>query len=128
MDSGTQDSRRGSSSTKKSIPNSRRVWSTREEKVLIQALKDIVSQGWKSDNGFRTGYLTKLQDAIKKEFSMTNLVASPNITSKLTTWKKAMVVLSLHTKQQELGFNCTTSQLDVTDDQWAEVIKVMHCL
>ncbi|KAL1565097.1 hypothetical protein AAHA92_07358 [Salvia divinorum] len=33
----------------------RRSWSTREEEVLLLALKDLVVNGWKSDNGFRAG-------------------------------------------------------------------------
>ncbi|KAL8545172.1 hypothetical protein ACS0TY_005385 [Phlomoides rotata] len=45
-------------------------------------------KGWKSDNGFRTGYLTKLEGVMKAPFPQTGLCASPNITSKLTAWKK----------------------------------------
>ncbi|KAG6394577.1 hypothetical protein SASPL_145166 [Salvia splendens] len=43
----------------------RRSWTDREEVTLVIALKDIVARGWKSDNGFRGGYLTKLEDAMR---------------------------------------------------------------
>ncbi|KAL1553171.1 hypothetical protein AAHA92_13879 [Salvia divinorum] len=32
---------------------SRRMWSDREEEVLLAAFKELVVQGWKSGNGFR---------------------------------------------------------------------------
>ncbi|KAG6429775.1 hypothetical protein SASPL_107828 [Salvia splendens] len=40
----------------------RRSWSDREEAVLISALKELVALGWKSDNGFRGGYLNKIEE------------------------------------------------------------------
>ncbi|KAG6419068.1 hypothetical protein SASPL_121277 [Salvia splendens] len=46
----------------------RRSWSDREEAVLMAALKDLVTLGWKSDNGFRGGYLTKVEEWLHKEF------------------------------------------------------------
>lgn len=47
----------------KKTNNTRRIWTKNEEKVLMVALKELVNNGWKSDNGFRTGYLFKLEDA-----------------------------------------------------------------
>lgn len=77
---------RGRGSVKKTTPTTRRA--TREEKILLIALKDLVSNGWKSDNDFRTCFLKKFDEALKKEYPNTDLVASPNITSKLTTMKQ----------------------------------------
>ncbi|KAL8492690.1 hypothetical protein ACS0TY_024038 [Phlomoides rotata] len=34
-----------------------RGWSIREEQVLSKAMKKIVREGWKSENGFKSGYL-----------------------------------------------------------------------
>lgn len=90
---------RGRGASKKSTTGTRRVWSAREEQVLISALKDLVSNGWKNDNGFRTMYLIKLEEALKKVYPHTNLQVNPNITSKLTTWKKAY--RSLMTAQRD---------------------------
>lgn len=73
---------------KKTSAGSRRSWTNREEAVLIMALKDLVSNGWKSDNGFRTGYLNKLEESLKKAFPNTDLQKDPHIISKLTTWRK----------------------------------------
>ncbi|KAL8498274.1 hypothetical protein ACS0TY_021556 [Phlomoides rotata] len=50
--------------SKKGSDNTCRAWSQHEEKVFIVALKDLVAKGQKADNGFRTGYLNKLEDAL----------------------------------------------------------------
>ncbi|KAG6407969.1 hypothetical protein SASPL_130970 [Salvia splendens] len=34
----------------------------REKVILLVALKDLVAHGWKSDNGFRAGYLTQTEE------------------------------------------------------------------
>lgn len=52
------------------------------------ALKDLVANGWKNDNGFRTGYFFKLEDAIRKVYPNIDLKAEPQIMSKMTTSKK----------------------------------------
>ncbi|KAG8373896.1 hypothetical protein BUALT_Bualt11G0072900 [Buddleja alternifolia] len=40
----------------------RKMWTRPKEDVLIQALKEILTSGWKADNGFQVGYLNVLQD------------------------------------------------------------------
>ncbi|KAG6397693.1 hypothetical protein SASPL_143863 [Salvia splendens] len=50
-----------------------RSWTDREEAVLISALKELVALGWKSDNGFRGGYLTKIEELMQKEFPRTDI-------------------------------------------------------
>lgn len=66
----------------------RRNWSQKEEEILLAAVRELVVHGWKSDNGFRAGYLLKLEEAMKKEFPQTDLKGSPHIVSKLCSWKK----------------------------------------
>ncbi|KAL8519674.1 hypothetical protein ACS0TY_010563 [Phlomoides rotata] len=91
----------------------------REEKVLLAALKDLVAKGQKTDNGFRTGYLNKLEDALRKAFPGCDLQATPHITSKITTWRKHYsAIVSAKLLATGVGFNTTTCQLDCTDDQW----------
>lgn len=83
----------------------------------MAALKDIVSSGWKSDNGFLTEYLAKLMEAIKKVFSHIDLVANSNITSKLTTWRKHYASLVSAQRDISVGWNTTTNTLEVTHEQ-----------
>ncbi|KAL8469252.1 hypothetical protein ACS0TY_032178 [Phlomoides rotata] len=49
---------------KNKMGNMRRVWTMRVERAPICALKELVAKGWKSDNGFRTGYLNKLENGV----------------------------------------------------------------
>ncbi|KAL8534717.1 hypothetical protein ACS0TY_010668 [Phlomoides rotata] len=56
--------------------------------IVSYKLKDLVAKGQKTDNGFRTGYLNKLEDALRKAFPGCDLQATPHITSKITTWRK----------------------------------------
>lgn len=116
---------RGRGANKKATGDTRRVWTNREEAVLITALKDLVSNGWKSDNGFRTGYFIKLEESLKQAFPNCDLIVNPNIISKLTAWRK--IYGSLVTAQRNttgVGFNTTTNTLEVTDDQWEQIVQV----
>ena len=96
----------------------RRSWSTREEEVLLAALKDFVANGWKSDNGFRAGYLNKLEEAMRKEFPTTDLKGMPHINSKTTTWKKSYYSLHEMLKRSGVSFNTNgTHMIDCNDEK-----------
>lgn len=43
------------------VPKSRRPWLADEEEILLACLGELVATGWKSDNGFRAGYINKLE-------------------------------------------------------------------
>ncbi|XP_057807932.1 uncharacterized protein LOC131022462 [Salvia miltiorrhiza] len=102
----------------------RRSWTTREEEVLLAALKELVAQGWKSDNGFRPGYLTKLEEAMRKAFPTTDLKGMPHINSKTTTWKKNYYSLCEMLKNSGVGFNVAgTHMIDCTDEQWEGIVQ-----
>ncbi|KAL8512676.1 hypothetical protein ACS0TY_018970 [Phlomoides rotata] len=65
MDSTQPTPVRGKENAKKTNCGSRRMWTTREEQVLINALKDLVLKGQKTNNGFPSGYLMKLEMALR---------------------------------------------------------------
>ncbi|KAG6417991.1 hypothetical protein SASPL_120188 [Salvia splendens] len=67
---------------------SRHIWSVREEDILMATLKELAANSWKSDNGFRSGYLVRAREAIKREFLKTDILPHPHIYSKLTMWKR----------------------------------------
>ncbi|KAG6385343.1 hypothetical protein SASPL_154176 [Salvia splendens] len=64
--------------TKSKSACTRRSWSFREEEILMYALKELVALGWKFDNGFRLGYLSRIEEAIKKEFLHSDLKGNPH--------------------------------------------------
>lgn len=62
----------------------RRVRTEDEEGVLLVNLKHLVAEGRKSDNGFRPGYINKLEEAMNQAFPGSNIKGAPHIVSKLS--------------------------------------------
>ncbi|XP_047946629.1 uncharacterized protein LOC125192983 [Salvia hispanica] len=83
----------------------RRSWTEREEETLVVWLKEISVTGWKADNGFRAGYLTQLENAMKQQFPNTDIKGTPQINSKLTAWKKLYNSLVRMLDRSGVGFN-----------------------
>ncbi|KAL8547965.1 hypothetical protein ACS0TY_007309 [Phlomoides rotata] len=61
----------------------RRSWTKIEEDALIICLTNVVHEGWKSENGFRAGFLRELEKGMKKKLPGTDIVAHPYINSKM---------------------------------------------
>ncbi|KAG6433154.1 hypothetical protein SASPL_104762 [Salvia splendens] len=102
----------------------RRTWSYREEEILVVALKDLVVTGWKADNGFRTGYLGRLEEALKKHYHNTDIKPTPHINSKLTSWKRFYNSLRGILSRSGVGFNLHDDyKIDYDDDQWSQIVK-----
>ncbi|KAG6430085.1 hypothetical protein SASPL_108146 [Salvia splendens] len=105
-------------------PGARRVWTEREEAILLAAMKELAATGWKSDNGFRSGYLTRALEALKREFPKTDIVVHPHIKSKITTWKKNYYSLMQILDRSGVGFNADGEyKLDIDDEQWSQVMQ-----
>ncbi|KAG6399965.1 hypothetical protein SASPL_141453 [Salvia splendens] len=100
----------------------RRCWTEREEAILMAAMKELAATGWKSDNGFRSGYLTRALEALKREFPKTDIVVHPHIKSKITSWKKNYYSLMQILDRSGVGFNADGEyKIDIDDEQWAQV-------
>lgn len=95
---------------------SRPLWST---------LVELVALGWKSDNGFRTGYLQKCEDSIRQEFPTTNIKGTPHVVSKLATWIANYTSLRNIWDRTRVGFKSNGDfKIDIDDEQWEHVVKV----
>ncbi|KAL8528470.1 hypothetical protein ACS0TY_006048 [Phlomoides rotata] len=81
-------------------------------KVLSDAMKRIVSEGWKTENGFKTGYLNLLHTYVKQVLPNTDFKLEPHINSRITMLKHTGV-----------GFDSTTTMVDATDEQWEAFMK-----
>ncbi|XP_073025150.1 uncharacterized protein [Primulina eburnea] len=101
----------------------RRSWSGREEDVLIQSLKDITTKGWKSENGFKAGYLTLLENAMHTTLTGTNIRGNPHINSKIHVWKKTYSSLVTLLSKSGVGWNDTDNTIDATDETWESIVK-----
>ncbi|KAG6415670.1 hypothetical protein SASPL_123084 [Salvia splendens] len=103
---------------------SRRIWIFREEEILAATLLDLVAHGWKSDNGFRTGYLTKIEESLRAEFPNCDLRGTPHITSKIGAWKKSYGILRSILSRTGVGFNLHNDfKIDIDDEQWEQIVQ-----
>ncbi|KAG6430008.1 hypothetical protein SASPL_108067 [Salvia splendens] len=106
------------------VDKSRRVWTQREEEILMTTMKELAASGWKSDNGFRAGYLTRAKEALRREFPTTDLCVHPHIKSKISTWKRNYYSLILILDRSGVGFNADGNyKIDIDDEQWAQVVQ-----
>ncbi|KAK6164017.1 hypothetical protein DH2020_000881 [Rehmannia glutinosa] len=102
----------------------RRSWSRREEEVLVASLKEIVSSGWKSENGFKIGYLQALEQEMMKVLPGTDLRGIPHINSKIHVWKKDYGSLVSMLSRSGIWWNDNTKMIEAHDEAWAEYVKV----
>lgn len=115
--------------TKGKSTRTRRTWTQMEEDTLIQCLTDIVNDGWKADNGFKTGFLRELEKNMRKILVGTDIVATPHIHSKIHVWKKDFSTLYTLLSKSGIGWNSSTNTIDVYDEAvWEKEKKVMFML
>ncbi|KAK6153770.1 hypothetical protein DH2020_013409 [Rehmannia glutinosa] len=95
----------------------------RREKKNI-ALKEVITNGWKSENGFKIGYLQALEQEMQKIILGTDLKGIPHINSKIHVWKKDYGSLVTMLSRSGIWWNVTTNMIDAPDDAWAEYVKV----
>ncbi|KAL8465818.1 hypothetical protein ACS0TY_035068 [Phlomoides rotata] len=55
------------------IVRCRRSWTRFEEDALIHCLRDVVNDGWKAENGFRTGFQRELERGMRARLPDLNL-------------------------------------------------------
>ncbi|KAK6161405.1 hypothetical protein DH2020_004786 [Rehmannia glutinosa] len=115
---------KGSKGARKRNDKGRRSWSRREEEVLIAALKEIITIGWKSENGFKIGYLQALEQEMAKALPGMDLKGIPHINSKIHVWKKDYGSLVSMLSRSGIGWNDTTKMIEAHDEEWADYVKV----
>ncbi|KAL0458156.1 UNVERIFIED_CONTAM: hypothetical protein Slati_0442800 [Sesamum latifolium] len=95
---------------------SRCIWSSQEEEVLLECLRDIVRSGWKYDNGFRTGYLSTLEQLLRKKCPESGLKSDPHISSKIHVWKRTYACISDMLARSGFGWNEAMQMIVVSDE------------
>ncbi|KAL8523179.1 hypothetical protein ACS0TY_013230 [Phlomoides rotata] len=122
MESGSSSSL-GLKKNGKKTDRNRRAWTPIEERVLVDLMKDLVTNGWKSENGFKPGYLQKLEAGMMRMLPGTDIKAVPHITSRITMWKKFHGSLqTMLTSNSGIGFTAT-HMIDCHNDTWARIVK-----
>ncbi|KAL8510121.1 hypothetical protein ACS0TY_017079 [Phlomoides rotata] len=113
----------GKNTGKGKVPRGRRSWSRVEDDALIHCLTDIVNDGWKAENGFKAGFLRELEKGMRKTLPCTDIVANPHINSKIHVWKKEYSTLTDLMSKSGIGWNSTTSMIDVEDERVWDACK-----
>ncbi|KAL8553738.1 hypothetical protein ACS0TY_002143 [Phlomoides rotata] len=106
----------------------RRSWSKIEEDAIILCLINVVIEGWKFENGFKAGFQRELEKGMRRIIPNTDIVATPHINSKIHVWKKEYGALSDLLSKSGIGWNSTTSIIEVEDEsvwdscrRWIEI-------
>ncbi|KAL8549914.1 hypothetical protein ACS0TY_008666 [Phlomoides rotata] len=99
------------------VVRARRSWSKFEEDALIHCLTDIVNGGWKTEKGFKAGFQRELEKKMCKMLPGTDIIAHPHINSKIHVWKKEYGALSDLLSKSGIGWNSSTSMIEVADEE-----------
>ncbi|KAL8511872.1 hypothetical protein ACS0TY_018346 [Phlomoides rotata] len=87
-------------------------------------MKELVANGWKTENGFKPDYLLKLEAGMLKSLPGTDIRASPHITSRITIWKRFHSSLqTMLNNNFGIGLNADTGLIDCHDNCWALIVK-----
>ncbi|KAL8552374.1 hypothetical protein ACS0TY_001171 [Phlomoides rotata] len=87
-------------------------------------MKELIANGWKTENGFKPGYLLKLEAGMLKTLPGTDIRASPHITSRVTIWKRFYGSLqTMLNNNSGIGLNADTGLLDCHDNCWDLIVK-----
>ncbi|CAH2080381.1 unnamed protein product [Thlaspi arvense] len=111
-------------SSKRIEKSSRRVWTQLEEKALLDKMKGLVAQGWRSEGGCRPGFMTQLEQHIIGMFPSIDIRTRPHIESKIQLWKRQHVELFSMIGKSGTAWNPDTKMLEVTDEVWDAYGKV----
>ncbi|KAG6394948.1 hypothetical protein SASPL_145539 [Salvia splendens] len=100
------------------------MWTPRGEEILAAILLEFTATGWKSNNGFRAGYQSKIEDSFRAEFPNTDLKGNPHINSKIGAWKKSYGLLRSILSRTGVGWNHHGDHtFDCSDEQWEQIVK-----
>ncbi|KAL8483293.1 hypothetical protein ACS0TY_026108 [Phlomoides rotata] len=68
-------------------------------------------------NGFKAGFQRELEKNMRKMLPVTDIVVNPHINSKIHVWKKEYGALSDLLSKSGIGWNSTTSMIEVSDEE-----------
>ncbi|CAA0840393.1 Unknown protein [Striga hermonthica] len=81
-------------------------------------------EGWKSENGFKMGFLNVLEQELAKQLKGSDLGGMPHINSKIHVWKKDYGSLCTMLSRSGVGWNESDMMIECTEEAWAEYVKV----
>ncbi|KAH7839473.1 hypothetical protein Vadar_004600 [Vaccinium darrowii] len=117
--------RKGRKTKEKDVEASRKSWIQKEELALLNALKEMVTNGENfSKDSFKSGYLNKLEGMLLAALPGTDIRANPHIASKIKVWKKNYYSVKDMRNTSGFGWNDSTKMVEVESDTvWEDYCK-----
>ncbi|KMS94809.1 hypothetical protein BVRB_015120 [Beta vulgaris subsp. vulgaris] len=99
-----------------------------EDNVLIKSLHELVSDPrWKSESGFKSGYMNKLEQMMKRELLDCGLRAYPHIELRIKHWSEKYSALAEMLSLSGFAWDAENKMLQVEKkvfDEWAKVCEL----
>ncbi|KAK9160520.1 hypothetical protein Syun_006861 [Stephania yunnanensis] len=108
---------------------SRRKWSHAEDVALVNVMVEMVASGvYKCDNGFKPGYLTKVEEALNTTCLNSGIKARPHIESRLKSLKKDWFIVNdmicgIRHGTSGFDFDSTSNMVTAPEDVWEDYLK-----
>lgn len=105
-----------------------RVWTNLEEAKLVDALVVMVNTGaFKADNGFKSGHLAYLEQALKESLPSSGILGKPHIESKLKKRKKDWTIMHdmlSGSYTSGVGYDSEKHCVVAEDEVWESYLQV----
>lgn len=108
----------------------KRFWTYDEDAILIKCLHELAfDPKWRSESGFKNGYMNKLEEMIKRLLPNCGLKADPHIESRIKHWSEKYSALAEMLSTSGFGWDADKKMLQAEKTVFDEWVKVnLACL